>query len=173
MCVCACVCVKEREKHRARRSERIPILVHSGVYRYPPRHILPGASAVTPAPSLTSKCGTHKTVKARFWPSLSGKNPFNLSSRWEAARRPWRVPLPLPPHPGVEAPLMRTGVRSTCGPISPHSGLDCVKSLRSSYTGLYPQTAGASTVLSHTMHQSNGIGKSTPAQNRQLVVYYH
>ena len=25
-------------------------------------------------------------------------------------------------------------------PISPHSGRDCVKSLRSSYTGLYPQT---------------------------------
>ena len=25
------------------------------------------------------------------------------------------------------------------GPISPYSGRDCVKSLRSSYTGLYPQ----------------------------------
>ena len=27
-----------------------------------------------------------------------------------------------------------------CGPVSPYSGLDCVKSLWSSYTGLYPQT---------------------------------
>ena len=26
------------------------------------------------------------------------------------------------------------------GPISPHSGRDCVKSLRSSYSGLYPQS---------------------------------
>ena len=30
----------------------------------------------------------------------------------------------------------------TCGPISPHSGRDCVKSLRSSCTGLYPQMNG-------------------------------
>ena len=40
---------------------------------------------------------------------------------------------------GYTASLRRTGVRSTCGPISPYSGRDCVKSLRSSYTGLYPQ----------------------------------
>ena len=33
-----------------------------------------------------------------------------------------------------------TGVRSTFGPISPDSGRDCEKSLRSSYTGLYPQS---------------------------------
>ena len=38
-----------------------------------------------------------------------------------------------------KASLRRTGVRSTCGPISPYSGRDCVKSHRSSYTGLYPQ----------------------------------
>jgi len=31
------------------------------------------------------------------------------------------------------------GSRPTCGPISPNSRRDCVKSLRSSYTGLYPQ----------------------------------
>ena len=31
----------------------------------------------------------------------------------------------------------------TCGPISPHSGRDCVKSLRSSCTGLYPQSCRA------------------------------
>jgi len=36
---------------------------------------------------------------------------------------------------GVVSP----GVRRTCAPISPYSGRDCVKSLRSSYTGLYPQ----------------------------------
>ena len=35
----------------------------------------------------------------------------------------------------------QAAVRSTCGPIYPYSGRDCVKSLRSSYTGLYPQTA--------------------------------
>ena len=39
-------------------------------------------------------------------------------------------------------PAKRTGVRSTCGPISPYSGRDCVKSLQSSYTGLYPQSLG-------------------------------
>ena len=37
-----------------------------------------------------------------------------------------------------KASLRRTGIRSTCGPKSPYSGRDCVKSLRSSYTGLYP-----------------------------------
>ena len=30
-------------------------------------------------------------------------------------------------------------VHSTCGPISPYSGRDCVKSLRPSFTGLYRQ----------------------------------
>ena len=34
----------------------------------------------------------------------------------------------------------RKGVRRTCGPMAPHSGRDCVKSLRSSYTGSYPQS---------------------------------
>ena len=29
------------------------------------------------------------------------------------------------------------------GVVSPYSGRDCVKSLGSSYTGLYPQSAGA------------------------------
>ena len=33
---------------------------------------------------------------------------------------------------------MRTWVRRTCAPVSPYSGR--VKSIRSSYTGLYPQT---------------------------------
>ena len=36
-----------------------------------------------------------------------------------------------------------TGVRSTCGPSSPCSGRDCVKSIRSSYTGFDPQTCTA------------------------------
>jgi hypothetical protein len=35
--------------------------------------------------------------------------------------------------------LGRTGVPCTCGLVSPYSGRDCVKSLRSSYMGLYPQ----------------------------------
>ena len=38
-----------------------------------------------------------------------------------------------------KASLRRTGVRSTCGPICPYSGRDYVKSLRSSYAGLYPK----------------------------------
>ena len=29
----------------------------------------------------SSKYGTHKTVTARFWPWLSGKNPSSVSSR--------------------------------------------------------------------------------------------
>ena len=32
-----------------------------------------------------------------------------------------------------------------CGLISPYGGRDCVKSFRSSYTGLYPQRPSAST----------------------------
>ena len=39
----------------------------------------------------------------------------------------------------ARAPSVRH--RATCGPISPYSGRDCVKSLRSSYKGVYPQTA--------------------------------
>ena len=39
----------------------------------------------------------------------------------------------------IAASLRRTGVRSTCGPTPLHSGRDCVKPLRSPYTGLYPQ----------------------------------
>ena len=42
-------------------------------------------------------------------------------------------------HLAKGAPLARGGM---CGPISPYSGRDCVKSLRSSYTGLYPRSAG-------------------------------
>ena len=38
-----------------------------------------------------------------------------------------------------KASLRRRGVRITCGPIFLSNGLDCVKSLRSSYTGLFPQ----------------------------------
>ena len=38
-----------------------------------------------------------------------------------------------------KASLRRTGVHCTYGLISPCSGHDCVKSLRSSYMGLYPQ----------------------------------
>jgi len=41
-----------------------------------------------------------------------------------------------------KASLRRTGVRSTCGSTSPYSGRDCVKSLRSTYTGVCPQSMG-------------------------------
>ena len=39
-----------------------------------------------------------------------------------------------------KASLRRTEVQITCGRISPFSGRDYVKSLRSSYMGLYPQS---------------------------------
>jgi len=39
-----------------------------------------------------------------------------------------------------EASLKRTGVHCTCRPVSPCSRRDCVKSLRSSCVGLYPQS---------------------------------
>ena len=35
--------------------------------------------------------------------------------------------------------VVGSGGRAPLGPISPDSGRDCVKSPRSSYTGLYPQ----------------------------------
>ena len=38
----------------------------------------------------------------------------------------------------------------TCGPLSPYSGRDCVKSLRSSYTGLYR----------HSQHESGRVWQS-------------
>ena len=41
--------------------------------------------------------------------------------------------------PTVARSRFRTEVHCTCRPISPYSGRDCVKSHRSSYTGLYPQ----------------------------------
>jgi len=44
----------------------------------------------------------------------------------------------LPTSCASKASLRRTGVHSTCRPMSPYSGRDCVKSLRSSYTGLHP-----------------------------------
>ena len=40
----------------------------------------------------------------------------------------------------LEASLWRTVVHCTCGLVSLCSGRVCVKSLRSSYTGLFPQT---------------------------------
>jgi len=46
----------------------------------------------------------------------------------------------------AKASLRRTEVHCTCGLISPYSGRDYVKSLRSSYLGLYPQNATLSSV---------------------------
>jgi len=54
--------------------------------------------------------------------------------------------------------------RSTCGPISPYSGRDCVKSLRSSYTGLYPQRGGRSKHY-HILARISGQGRD------RLVLY--
>ena len=44
----------------------------------------------------------------------------------------------------------RAGGRETCGPISPFSGRDCVKSLRSSYTELHLQMEDGSQGAVHT-----------------------
>jgi len=40
----------------------------------------------------------------------------------------------------VEAIMLAKVCTPPCGPVYPYSGRDCVKSLRSSYTGSYPQT---------------------------------
>ena len=59
---------------------------------------------------------------------------------------------PPPPRSLADTQLLQTAagqaksVRCTCGPISSYSGRDCVKSLRSSYTGKIPQTEGAPSV---------------------------
>ena len=50
---------------------------------------------------------------------------------------PWSDLPPWRARPGTGPHMRRTGVHCTCGLISSCSGCDCVKSLRSSYTGLY------------------------------------
>ena len=67
---------------------------------------------------------------ARKRPSSSHLNPFKLfalhsEAAYILAPKLWRK--------GTE-------VHYTCGRISPYSGRDCVKLLRSSYMGLYPHT---------------------------------
>jgi len=58
----------------------------------------------------------------------------------ECVCHPPTLATPLGPKQLGVASLRRAEVQCTCGPVSPYSGRDCVKSLRSSYTRLYPQT---------------------------------
>ena len=60
----------------------------------------------------------------------------------------------------IKASTRRTGAYNTCGPIAPYSGRDCVKSLRSSYTGLYPQTFGTLSTFYQDLGQ---LGQDEPA----------
>ena len=166
---------------------------YASPYPYKKKYVLDAR----PLPDEFGKC---KTVKARFWPWLSGEYPdlpepyqvvlsslANGATVWDLegcrglatslGRSRYRTskfstssefPTELSTHVGVALlhktlPLqvrtlnpqpptlnpetscasmasLRTGVYSTCGPISPCSGRDCVKSLRSSYKGLCPQT---------------------------------
>jgi len=57
------------------------------------------------------------------------------------------------PDDGVRARHKRLPL--TCGPVSPYSGRDCVKSLRLSYTGLYPQTQPTSRPVVSTRYRCN------------------
>ena len=70
---------------------------------------------------------------------------YRLGSCWRVEARP-NMPIHAPSRKPAGANMIRVGVlwgtppcRMTCGPISPYSGRGCVKSLRSSYTGWYPQ----------------------------------
>ena len=96
----------------------------------------------------SSEYGMYKTVKTRFWPWLSSKRPqhFVMCSLF-ARKCPVGTVLRLMDYCWTHidsavkfASLRRKGVNSTCGTVSPHGRRDCVKSLRSSYTGLYTQT---------------------------------
>ena len=60
----------------------------------------------------------------------------------------------------------RSGDTTPCGPISPYSGRDCVKSLRSSYTGLYPQTLPPE-------HQPKSVVVFSSKLNRRVKQYIH
>ena len=52
------------------------------------------------------------------------------------------------------------GVHSMCGLISPGRGRDCIKSLRSSYVGLYPHRFG-----------DWGSGSSVTVTSKTLTLY--
>ena len=54
-------------------------------------------------------------------------------------------------------------VRSTCGPISPYIGRDCVKSLRSSYTGSYLQSLRTAEATGHVTHSPSRWAKGRTA----------
>jgi len=65
----------------------------------------------------------------------------------------------VPELAGIQRPgVSLTTTWSHSEPISPYSGRDCVKSLRSSYAGLYPQTEG--------WWWRAGAGAAEPARNR-------
>ena len=56
----------------------------------------PAQVTLTPS-TLWSECGTHKTVKARFWPWLSGKSPCFFKVVPSSLGSSWVTPRP---HPG-------------------------------------------------------------------------
>ena len=63
-------------------------------------------------------------------------------------------------------PLLPEG-EVTCGPISPYSGRYCVNSLRSSYTGLYPQRKGGERTKGDSVRASRrgGVVNLSPLVN--------
>jgi len=86
-------------------------------------------------PSLSLSLSLSPFLSRSLYPPLSLALSISLSLSLSLLPS---LPLSLSLHL-FEASLRKTGVRSTCGPLSPYSGRDCVKSHRSSYTGLYPQ----------------------------------
>ena len=91
---------------------------------------------------LSSECGTHKTVKTRFWPWLSGQSPYNLFSCSRLARE-------LPSQSSKQPVSRRIFKETYCivavgcyllsiytlGPKSHHGGVERCKAVRASGGG--------------------------------------